>query len=256
MNNLNIPKKAFSMIELAVFITVISFVLVAFALSLSGDVETNKVSLTKKRMDKIYNALGVFVAQNSRFPCPAAIDDVLSDSTYGDEGRSSGNCITTSGSYFTSGDLVYGMVPIKALGLTLEDSVDGFDSKFVYVIDKNFAEDSTYATALTSSDGGITIKNYINGSSSNVTTTAVFAVMSYGKNKKGAFNMNSATQISASSDTDEVDNGSASLNTDFVAFSDRGTFDDIVLYRDNKIEFLTDFGIYNLYDDNRSNFSQ
>ncbi|MEI5617164.1 hypothetical protein WB403_49595, partial [Streptomyces brasiliscabiei] len=81
---------------------------------------------------------------------------------------------------------------------------------------------------------------------------AVFMIMSYGKNKKGAFNMNSSSQIAASSDTDEVDNGSASLDSAFMAFSDRGTFDDIVFYRDNKSDFLLDFDILHLFETNRT----
>ncbi|MBL6664416.1 MAG: hypothetical protein ISQ34_01075 [Rickettsiales bacterium] len=249
MNNVNFLKRAFSMIEMAVFITVISFVLVAFALSLGGDIENDKVVLTRKRIDRIYNALGLYVAQNSRLPCPGAINTLLSSSSYGNEGITGGICDTTSGAYFTTTDLVYGMVPIKELGLSLDDSVDGFGSKFVYIVDRSFAETGyDFAT----DDGTITIKKHIDGSSSNVATAAVFVIMSYGKNKKGAFNMNSISQIAASSDADEIDNGSANLDDKFVAFSDRGTFDDIVFYRDNKSDFLLDFDILHLYRTNRT----
>jgi len=242
------------MIELAVFITVISFILVSLALSIGSDTVNNKVVITKKRIDRIYNALGLYVAQNGKMPCPGAINAVLSSSSFGNEGRTTGNCDTTAGAYFTSGNLVYGMVPIKELGLTLNDSTDGYGSKFVYVVDKRFAQDSTYETSFISTSGDITINNYINGSSSSVTTQAIFVIMSYGKNKSGAFNMNSSNIIAASSDTDEIDNGSASLNTDFVAFSDRasGIFDDIVFYRKNKADFLLDFDIYNLISSNRT----
>jgi len=241
------------MIELAIFITVVSFILVAYALSISSDIENNKVALTKNRIDKIYKALGTYVAQNDRLPCPAAINTVLSNSAYGDEGISSGSCLTTAGSFFedSGNTLVYGMVPIKELGLALEDSVDGFGSKFVYVVDKSFAQTGY---DFSTDNGTITVKNYINATSSNITTTAVFVLMSYGKNKKGAYNINSSTIIAASSDTDEIDNGSASLNTDFVSFTDRasGTFDDIVFFRNSKADFLQDFDIYNLIDSNRT----
>lgn len=246
-------KRGFSMIELAVFITVISFILVSVALSISGDVENNKAAITKKRIDRIYNSLGLYVAQNDRLPCPAAINKVLSDSDYGDEGISGGNCLTTAGSYFedVGETLVYGMVPIKKLGLSLDDSVDGYGSKIVYVVDKSFAENTNN---FSSDTGTITVKNYINSVSSNATTQALFVLISYGKNKSGAFNMNSENDIAASLDIDEIDNGSASLNTDFTAFTDRtaGTFDDIVFYKNSKADFLLDFDIYNLISSNRT----
>lgn len=244
IRNVSIVRRAFSMIELAVFITVFSFIVAAFALSINSDVANKKVSITQERIDKIYNALGLFVAQNSRLPCPGKITDVLNNASYGDEG----GCVSGTG-FYVSGDIVYGMVPIKALGLSLQDSVDGFGSKFVYAMDKNFATSNQFNL-----DGGITIKNFINNASSNVSTNSLFVIMSYGPNKRGAYNMNSENNISASSDVDEIDNGFASLNNDFIAFSDRadGSFDDIVFYRKDKSDFLRDFDIYNLFETNRT----
>lgn len=244
--------RAFSMIELAVFITVISFVLVAVALNITAKTQNNKSLITRSNIKEVYKALGTFVAKNSRLPCPARINDVLSDSTFGAEGISSGECDTNSGSYFTSGNLIYGMVPVKALALPLDYVVDGYGSKLVYVVNKRFAEDATYESAFTSESGAIVIKNYVLGSESTLTSDAIFVIISYGKNKRGAFNFNSPTQIANSSDTDEIDNSASALDNDFINFSERagGSFDDIIFYRNNKNDFLQDFEIGNLVSPN------
>jgi prepilin-type N-terminal cleavage/methylation domain-containing protein len=255
-------KKAFTLIELSIVILIVS-VLISGGLQVSINVMNNaKIKATKDRMSEIYKALGNFALANKRLPCPASITDLKSSSSsYGNEG----SCVSASSSggiYFSSlaSNLNYGMVPVKALGLSLDMAEDGFSNKFAYVIDKRFA--ASDGTAF-SSYGSITIKENQGGSDQAVIPVplgslltpnnqiqnndgGIFAIISYGQNQYGAFPSNSANMNSRSSDTAEMDNDlgtTTSPSFDNIFFSvakNSDSFDDMVFYKSRNL-FLLDF---------------
>ncbi len=248
-----IGKKAFSLIELSVAIVILSIV-VAGILSVTTNAVTNdKTKKSKDNIDLIYSALGVYLLKNGSMPCPAPITSVKStDADYGYSTGNSGLCTNQDGVY-SHQNSVYGMVPIKNLGLPSDVAEDGFGNKFGYLIYKDFTDSSLFGTS-SSNARGIDIKN---NTTSLVASTelAMFAIISYGANRYGAFNANSATQNSASSDSNEIANYAVPETGKTATFSNStanqiiinassattsSVFDDIVFFK-TRNDMVRDF---------------
>ena len=87
---------AFTMIELSVVILIIALLMFG-SFSSSGIVNSAKERVTKDRMKIIYNAMGIFLKENKRLPCPASIKLARGNAEYGKEVRdASGNCYITN----------------------------------------------------------------------------------------------------------------------------------------------------------------
>ena len=89
--------------------------------------------------EKIYvvnKALSRYLLTNMRLPCPSDITLYNDDPDYAKELRSySGDCEVLD-SRFSNGDYIAGGVPTKELGLPTEYTLDAWDSKVVYVVNK------------------------------------------------------------------------------------------------------------------------
>lgn len=254
-------KKAFSLIELSIVIIIIS-ILITGALSVSVNaINSSKNKLTKERMAEIYKALGNYVVANKALPCPAPLTDLKSTtSTYGTSATTTTTqCDTTpaSNGVFQSGtstNLVRGMLPVKTLGLALDMAEDGFGSKFEYIVDRNYTKASTGTTPTsgagdfgTSSTANIIINDKPGSSaialtsasgtsSANNNTAAVFAIISLGANKSGAYGVDVASRTTVSSDSDEATNTPSGAGTTYTSslYASSGNsdvFDDIVFYK-------------------------
>jgi prepilin-type N-terminal cleavage/methylation domain-containing protein len=244
-------KKAFTLIELAMVILIIS-ILISGGLSVSLTAINNaKIKITNERIAQIYNALGNHLLSTGRLPCPASILEIKSSSsTYGDEvtcSSSSGGGVYVS---TISTTLNYGMVPVTALGLPKDMAEDGFGNKLVYVVDRTFADTAGYSY---SSYPPIVVTENQGSSDQNITTNtdgAVFVIMSYGSNQSGAFPSNSATQNAASADSKELSNAltSSDFYIDSKFYSEAKSsdvFDDIVFYK-KRNNLLLDFDALSL----------
>ena len=237
-------RTAFSLIELSIVIIIIS-ILITGSLSASISAINNaRVKVTKDRMAEIYKALGNYLLVNGNLPCPASIiaikaSDAASGTSVGVAVTcaSGGDCSVTGVCNPSSGatNLVYGMVPVKTLGLSNDLAEDGFEDKIAYIVDKNFTG-SNFGTTATAT-GTMTI-NEIPGSATQTNTNdAILALVSYGSNKSGAFAANSATQNTRSIDSSEMTNDLDSLatpNFDNILIADAKNsylFDDVVFFK-------------------------
>ncbi len=249
-------KTAFSLIELSIVIIIIS-ILITGSLSASVSALNNaRIKVTKDRMAEIYKALGNYLLINGTLPCPASIIAVkASDATYGTSAgvagacASSGDCSATGVCNPASGatNLVYGMVPVKTLGLSNDMAEDGFENKIAYIVDKNFTGSNFGTTAIAT--GTMTV-NEIPGSATQTNTDdAIFALVSHGSNKSGAFANNSATQNTRSIDSSEMSNDLDDLtspNFDNILIADAKNsdfFDDIVFFK-TRNSLVLDFNAF------------
>lgn len=267
-------KSAFSLIELSIVILIIS-VLAAGIISVSTVALSNaKVKVTKERIRAINDAIGAFVARNYRLPCPASLTIAKSTISYGSE-AGSGDCLNQGNGIYASNSVpsvVYGMVPVFALGLSDETAEDGFGTKISYVVNANY----TIADYPNNIGGGFSF--HANNSpdaifiyqlpSGNLIGNNVYALISHGSNKYGGFNAFSSSRNSlVSADQFEIHNsvdnivnnadpiidsatfGNAPANPGFVSITisnpDSEIFDDIVSFRsrdqivkENNIGFL------------------
>ncbi len=238
---------AFSLIELSIVITIISVVLVVILSTKVSSVQNTRTKATNDRITIINNALQNYVAKNKVLPCPARINATKNDATYGE----AVNCTTNSSSsgIFSSGDLIYGAVPVKALGLSADLMSDGFGNKIAYVVDARFTSTGVQ-NAFRDLDGSLIIKERKNDDLLNLNSSAVFSLISYGANGNFAYPADSATANPESSDTYEAKNNSINFGSYLVNRTNKNTnFDDIVFYQDKSI-FLKNQKLSNLQNNN------
>ena len=246
-------KKAYSLLELSIVILIIS-ILITGALSVSvGSINNAKIKTTNDRQREVYKAIGNFLITNKRLPCPASLLKVKTvDADYGNAVVGA-NCsdagVIQSGS---STNLVYGMVPSRTLGLSNDMAEDAFETKMVYIVDKNFtiasAVDPNFGVttfSTTASTGIITVNEKPSGVTQAVTADAIVILISHGANKASGYNSNASTQNTRATDTDERDNDANEPttffnNTIFASSSNSDVFDDIVFFK-RRNDFVEDF---------------
>ena len=245
--------KAFSLIELSIVLLIIS-ILASSALSIStNSIINNKIKVTNDRINQIYKAIGNFLVINGRIPCPASlIKNKINDPNYGKEVGAGINCIG-SGVYQSSNNanLVIGAIPVKELGLATEMGEDGFESKFTYMIDKNFANKSNFG--ISEHEGIITIIEKMGGTNQISTSDAILAIISHGSNKLGAFSSKTGEQNIRSTDIDEMENDiglisgeTSNFNNLVISTSNNSDFFDDILFYKTRNQLVQDFSAFNL----------
>lgn len=272
-----INKSAFSLIELSIVILIISILLTgALGLSIQR-ANQEKIRLTKERMETIYKAMGIYLANNRKLPCPASMNTVVkSEVAYGTAATSCTAAPGSASGYWQSTDstnspnVFFGMVPTLTLGLSSDMAEDGFGSRFGYKIVSGFTNTTTFGYG---SSSAATSKNYAQDSASyriniqelvgnssptikTITDDAAFAIISYGPNRAGAWSPNATTQNTVSSDSDgegvndvnspDATTGKATFDQDVVLKADDiDAFDDIVFYK-TRDEMTFDFDLLGL----------
>jgi len=261
MDKINNKNTAFTLIELSVVILIIALLMFGTFSSSSGIVNNVKDNITKDRMSVIYNALGNFLLQKKRLPCPASILLPKGDVNYGKEVRNSstlecnGTGIYSSNS-LSSLNLVFGMIPIYDLNLPADFAEDAFGNKISYFIDQRF----TY-NYISSPDSNLNIpsfgtanyKDIILVKSRNqqneilVNSDAIITLVSSGANGFGSFK-NNGIQNARSSLAEELENDVSNLGSNlesfnkifYNSFEDEEACDDIVFFK-TRNDFVDNF---------------
>lgn len=269
MNKKNIPKNAFTLIELSISILIIS-ILMAGVFSIStGSIVNSKANNTSQKLNSVYKAIGNFLAVNKRLPCPASLlQNKTESSAYGSEVRTASGCIG-AGVYrsTTNTNLFYGTIPTRALNLSSDFANDAYGNKLNYFIDQRFTFDyiappipnmtvSSFGTA--SATNIMTInERQVNDSLLTLTNDAIIVISSSGLNLRGGFNANNSTQNTLATEVDESSNQASSFNNgvspptavfdNIFIFSSANSdvFDDILLYK-TRLDFISDFNVANL----------
>ena len=227
-------------------------ILIAGGLTVSVNKINNiKAETSQKRINDIYKALGAYLLANKALPCPAVITESRVSSLVYGRGKCDKIGVYTS---TDNANLVYGMVPVKDLDLSSDVAEDGFGSKFAYVVDKRFTVPGPSGFGADYGDSQfMTIKEVTSAGEdyTDITNKAIFLIISYGANKSGAFNTNSNTQNTASSDNKEkanyavpVTTQTATLGNTFyhsVKFGE--VFDDTVFYK-TRNALVSDFNAF------------
>jgi len=144
----------FTLVELAVLLVIISLVAVG-ALTMRENkavVETSKDTL--KHLHKLKLALGKYARANGHLPCPSDPKLTINDNNFGKDVRAdaTADCSAALESYTPDtaiegecADKIFsGMVPIKELGLNLDDMVDSWGRRITYAVGGNMTKTTTY----------------------------------------------------------------------------------------------------------------
>jgi prepilin-type N-terminal cleavage/methylation domain-containing protein len=263
----NNKKTAYSLIELAIVITIMSILMTGAAAIFTNSMKKAKKNETQQKMQEIYNAMGKFLLREKRLPCPARLDlaknnvDAYKSSTVSD-------CTFTSiGGVFSANNFVAGAVPSATLGLSSDMAEDEFGNKILYVVSVeaikatstclpqagntgcgNVPQDFPTAVGgdgFGSIDGSslLTIKEYSNRMVSN---KAIMVLVSHGLNGFSAYPANSNVKNTvATSDELTNDKSTSSFSTDIIYSSTNQDFDDIILFK-TRNQILSDFNAHHL----------
>ena len=251
----------FSLIELSVVLTIIGVVTASGLSIATSSLERTKYTSSKDKMTEVLAALSRFYASNYRLPCPA--DPALAPGAggYGQEiystnGTTAGLCdaVTTPANtaavggstrrHVTSNDALgvardayvrQGSLPTRALGIADNMMYDEYGYKFTYVVTEAFTTGTSSAPA--SATGAITVND---GLGNNLTIVAEMAVISHGKDHKGAYNKTGTQTSTCGASTNlDVENCDTEVNDVWLtdAQYNAGTvaasyFDDLIRWQD------------------------
>ena len=268
-------KKAYSLVELSVVITIMSILMMGVASIVTNSMKKAQKNETQEKIQIIYNAMGKFLLREKRLPCPARLNLAESSASYGDDkyittdttnpnfnkSITNGEC-NESNRIFADGsnNFFIGAVPTTALELPSDMAKDEFGNKITYIVSKN----ATIATALEATSPAIfplsntgfgattysgqmlTVFEYSNRQ---ITANAILALISHGNNKNCAYPANSTSTNSTCPINDEAINSSnkysASMNNSIIYSSTNPNFDDIVLFK-TKNQIASDFNAHHL----------
>jgi len=268
-------KKAYSLVELSVVITIMSILMMGVASIVNNSMKKAQKNETQEKMQTIYNAMGKFLLKEKRLPCPAQLNLVENSIEYGKEAnKTNNNCNTVSNGIFSNNNNFFvGAVPTTTLELPSDMAKDEFGNKITYIISKN----STIATTLETltpaifpsadigfgannySDQMLNVFEYSNDTSARkITSEAIFILISHGNNKNCAYPANSTSVISSCPIADEITNSankySVSINNNIIYNSTNPNFDDIVLFK-TKNQLANDLNVHHLILCNTTTFS-
>lgn len=145
------PHRAFTLIEVAVVLLILTVLLAGIAVPLAAQVQMRRYDETRKLMEEGRDAIVGFAAANGRLPCPASLTS---------NGRESfcvaatGACAptTVSQAHGKCSNFYDGFLPGSTLGLAPLDSqgfvLDGWLARIRYAV-----RDSTLAHSLTAANG-------------------------------------------------------------------------------------------------------
>ena len=209
--------KGFSLVELAVALTIIALLLAGALIPLSAQIDVRNVSDTQRSMDSIREAIIGFAQANGRLPCPAAGTIAAGGVNAGAEQYVAPNCTATAG-----------VVPWATLGVP---ETDGWGRRLSYWVSPIFADavgttfgctpapvpTPTQSSFALCSLGTLTVntRNEITHAATAVGLVLPAVIISHGKNGFGAFTPAGGATLAAPVGTDEIANATAATTTFF-----------------------------------------
>lgn len=235
------PQSGFTLIEIAVVLLIVTFLMVGGVRLLSSTQEGLRARLTRQNMDAVKAALQAYMVRAGRLPCPAVETSTTTDATYGTEAPTPGTCTGT-----TVLDAVgfRGVVPWKTLGMTTETAFDGWGRQLTYAVTNTATNTPTATTTLSGLRSSLTLHsaapvslglpptgNQVNACSTTANDNvcngaAAVMLVSHGQNSLGAYNVTGVRSPLPTS-ASEVENTDADRN--FVLAEPSSDFDDIVM---------------------------
>lgn len=208
----------FSLVEIAIVLLIVAVLLGGLLPTLSGQIEQQRRSETRKQMDEILQALTGYAAsqQPPRLPCPA--QPIIAT---GSANAGASDCSITAG-----------VVPWVTLGTS---ETDAWGRRFTYSVTSSVT--GTFTTSFTlASTGNLNVNNKASGGN-NIAANVPAVIISHAKNGCGAY-LSNGTQLSiATGNSSGSSCGNAGAdqvaNTDgtpFVSHDATPAFDDLVVW--------------------------
>lgn len=223
----------FSLIEMAVVLTIISILLMGLMPTITSQIEQQRRTDTRKQMDEIRSALIGFAVANGRLPCPDTNNDGLENFS---ATAVTVNTVNSTSAKINSPCNGGGTLPYNDLGVA---KLDAFGSNYVYNVSPLFAGKNIGRYSATNAGGTLlytqTAGGFLLTDSSNITVCAgtTNAATSPCPNptlttnaaaifvSKGA-NWNKTPSVEENENTDN--------DSDFISHDTTSSFDDLVMW--------------------------
>lgn len=223
-------KSAFTLLEMAVVIAIIAVIIAVSLSAYQTQLESVEIKNTEDRLNTIKNALDTYFKTNNRYPCPAAGNIVPGAANHGVEAVACSPSACPAGMVCGTRS-ARGTIPFVTLGLSEQFAQDPWLFSMSYAVDNLF----TQANGNCESGGALQIVDYENNS---VSTKAVFALISHGKDGAGSYvtqtgtltTCNTGNRDGENCDTDDIFKTSP-VKTNAQTAADN--FDDIVVWGAN-----------------------
>lgn len=190
------PERGFSLVEMAVVLTIVALLLGGLLPTISGQIEQQRRNETRKYMAEVRDALLGYAIANKRLPCPATSSNGIAQAT----------CTTTAQQI--------GWLPYNDLGVPDKDAYGGV---LVYAVTKEFASSAVPFTLGTVGSPNTMRICTSETCATNLASNAVAVIASRGANWSGT------------PTGDEV--GNTDGDTDFVSHDlVQNSFDDLVVW--------------------------
>jgi prepilin-type N-terminal cleavage/methylation domain-containing protein len=190
--NRSFPSKGFTLIELAIVMSIVALLIGSMAIPLSKRFEMQAYADTQAKLDKVVEALTGFAILNGRLPCPSiGADGVELPVTADGANWVCGPLPTTNSDNNTnSANTSWGDFPWSTLGLVPTDGADAWNYRFRYSVRTNLAAGAAGVNLLTATalaQNGIGIFNPATATPVITPTAspALFVVYSLGMNNAG-----------------------------------------------------------------------
>ncbi|MFN7087124.1 MAG: type II secretion system protein [Burkholderiales bacterium] len=213
--------RGFTLIELAVAIFVVTLLLGSILVPLATQVEQKQISDTQKTLEEIKETLIGHAIAYGYLPCPDTDNDGLENVNAG-----SGQCSSIVSS------IAAGNLPWQTLGVA---SADIWGNRFGYVMREEYARRAPAVSfGLNTTAPNVRVCPAAAACGTSLTSSAVAAVLSFGKNGYGATNGSTGASNPNPASADELENvnGDRTLVSRVItpATAPAGEFDDIVIW--------------------------
>lgn len=226
-------QQGFTLVEMAIVLLIIGLLLGGLIPTLSAQMESQRISETRKQMDEIQQALIGYTLANGRLPCPANPAIATGQAGAGMEAKTGTSCTNVAN------NAAWGVLPWATLGV---NETDAWGNRLTYRVSSDFADDivtttyggcapatsPTQATFALCSNGNLDILSASSGGTS-VAANVPAVVISHGKNSAGAYTQQ-GTQLPVGSDADEQENSDGGADNNYVSHTPAPTFDDMVIW--------------------------
>lgn len=229
-------QRGFSLIEMAIVLVVIGIVLSGGLLAVSPVLQSSKENETNARMDRIEQALTLYVIRYGCLPCPAE-PAIASGGT--NAGWSHGAAYYNSGCT-TACDATtvatQGVVPWVTLGLSEAEGRDGFGQRIDYAVTAALVATNGMMRTPPSTypSGTITVQMSTANASAQQTTAAAYALISHGVDRSLSWNAAGQRFVDPNSSADQTNNSNGTPFVQDLMIRNTTTynyFDDIVRFR-------------------------
>ncbi|MBX9726979.1 MAG: type II secretion system GspH family protein [Rickettsiales bacterium] len=154
----NSSARGFSLVELSIVVAIISVVATLGLEVAANFVARTSTSISRERLKVVDEATAAYFKSFGRLPCPAVINIPPTNANYGLE-----DCTAVTFFGTIGGGLMWGGVPIRTLNLPSIYALDGFNSKFNYVVTRNLTQAGTAVSGQAGYNAGTPAQNGVGG---------------------------------------------------------------------------------------------